>query len=420
MYRLSVSPCALARGKLTGIVLSLFVGAAQAADAPSLAALLQQSETQAPALLEQAATVRAAGADARQARAWANPSLGYTGENLGAPKMDGVSQRQDTYTLTQVFEIGGKRSARIEAEQRKADAVGARERQIRIAFANELAVAYATAEAMQLRKQVADAELARANDDFRATTALVQAGREAQLRLAQARASVSAAEAAVQSAVADATDALERLSAVAGADQPYTGISHPFLDHAIAPRSDQRWTTDASPALASARAESDALTAQVRMEQKRWVPDVGVSAGMRKFGWSNERAAIIGVNINIPLFDRNQHGVTAARERASAAEQRVEAARLEAQATHRAAQARVVATERRLQAAEQGETAAADAYRLGRAGYDAGKTPLIELLAIRRALSEAQALSIEARLARVRALATLFTAEGRIAFGVTP
>ena len=120
MYRLSVSPCALARGKLTGIVLSLFVGAAQAADAPSLAALLQQSETQAPALLEQAATVRAAGADARQARAWANPSLGYTGENLGAPKMDGVSQRQDTYTLTQVFEIGGKRSARIEAEQRKA------------------------------------------------------------------------------------------------------------------------------------------------------------------------------------------------------------------------------------------------------------------------------------------------------------
>lgn len=406
MYRLSVSPCALARGKLTGIVLSLFVGAAQAADAPSLAALLQQSETQAPALLEQAATVRAAGADARQARAWANPSLGYTGENLGAPKMDGVSQRQDTYTLTQVFEIGGKRSARIEAEQRKADAVGARERQIRIAFANELAVAYATAEAMQLRKQVADAELARANDDFRATTALVQAGREAQLRLAQARASVSAAEAAVQSAVADATDALERLSAVAGADQPYTGISHPFLDHAIAPRSDQRWTTDASPALASARAESDALTAQVRMEQKRWVPDVGVSAGMRKFGWSNERAAIIGVNINIPLFDRNQHGVTAARERASAAEQRVEAARLEAQATHRAAQARVVATERRLQAAEQGETAAVDAYRLGRAGYDAGKTPLIELLAIRRALSEAQALSIEARLARVRALAT--------------
>jgi hypothetical protein len=53
------------------------------------------------------------------------------------------------------------------------------------------------------------------------------------------------------------------------------------------------------------------------MEQKRWVPDVGVSAGMRKFGWSNERAAIIGVNINIPLFDRNQHGVTAARERAA-------------------------------------------------------------------------------------------------------
>jgi cobalt-zinc-cadmium efflux system outer membrane protein len=56
---------------------------------------------------------------------------------------------------------------------------------------------------------------------------------------------------------------------------------------------------------------------------------------------------------------------------------------------------------------------------LGRAGYDAGKTPLIELLAIRRALSEAQALSIEARF-RACAPRYPFTAEGRIAFGVTP
>jgi cobalt-zinc-cadmium efflux system outer membrane protein len=50
-------------------------------------------------------------------------------------------------------------------------------------------------------------------------------------------------------------------------------------------------------------------------------------------------------------------------------------------------------------------------------GYDAGKTPLLELLAIRRALAEAQALTIDARLARVRALATLSMAEGRLVFG---
>ena len=80
----------------------------------------------------------------------------------------------------------------------------------------------------------------------------------------------------------------------------------------------------------------------------------------------------------------------------------------------------VLASVPRLLAAEQGEAAAIEAYRLGRVGYDAGKTPLVELLAIRRALSEAKSLTIEARLDRVRALATLSTAEGRIAFGETP
>jgi len=426
MYKISVRLRALSRGRpsVTSAILILLLGSgvslSHAAETPSFAALLQQAQLNAPYLLEHTANVRAASADARQAGAWANPSLSVTAENLGAPLSGGLSQRQDTYAITQVFEVGGKRSARIEAEQLKSAAVGARERQARVSYANELAIMYATAEAMQQRKEVADAELTRAEDDLRAAQALVKAGREAELRLAQARASVAAAQAAVQSASADATEALEHLSALVGATESYTQIDHPFLSTVSAVRSTGSWSPDATPAMASAVAERDAVAAQIRVEEKRWLPDIGVSVGMRKFGWSTEKAATIGLTANIPLFDRNQSGVTAARERAASASMRVEAARLEATALHRSALAQVQASEKRLQAAEQGEAAAGEAYRLGRVGYDAGKTALVELLAIRRALSEAKALTIDARLSRVRALATLSTAEGRIAFGETP
>nr|WP_315396892.1 TolC family protein [uncultured Duganella sp.] len=391
-----------------------------AAEAPSFAELLRQSSANAPRLLEQAANVRAAGADARQATAWLNPTLGATAENLGGPRSGGVSQRQGTYTVTQVFEIGGKRSARIEAEQRKADAAGTRERQARLEFAGELALAYATAEAMQQRKEVAEDEAARAEDDQRAAQALVQAGREAELRLAQSRASVAAARAAVESASADAIETLERLSALAGAAEPYTRIDHPFMVALAAPRPRADWTPDDAPALGSALAESDAVAAQVRVEQTRSMPDLGVTVGMRTFGWSGEKAATVGLSATIPLFDRNQAGIDAAKERATSAAMRLRAARLETAARHRAALAQLQASERRLLAAEQGEAAAADAYRLGRIGYDAGKTPLLELLAIRRALSEAKAGTIEARLGRVRAVATLSLAEGRNLFGDAP
>ena len=429
MQTLSRRSRAFLRGRSSDFVvrrtlLSFLFGSAvalsHAAETPSFAALLQQSQANAPQLLEQAANVRAASADVRQARVWLNPTINVTAENLGAPLAGGVTQRQDTYTITQIFEIGGKRAARIEAEQRKFDAAGTRERQFRLAFAGELAVTYATAEAMQQRKQVADTELARAQDDLRAAQALVKAGREAALRVAQANASMAAAQAAVYSAAADATEALERLSALVGAAEPFTRIDHPFLAKVTAPRVQPDWTPLDAPALASATAERAAAAAQVQVEQKRWLPDLGVSVGTRKFGWSDDRATTVGVTLNIPLFDRNQAGIDAARERATGAAMRLEAARLEALAQHRSATAQVQAAGRRLQAAEQGESAAAEAYRLGHVGYDAGKTALIELLAMRRALSEATALTIDVRLARVRALATLSLAEGRNVFGETP
>jgi cobalt-zinc-cadmium efflux system outer membrane protein len=401
-------------------LLAVLLGSASVlvhAETPSYSALLERAQGSAPQLLEQAANVRAAEAQVRQASAWLNPTLNATYENLGAPESGGVSQRQDTYSVTQVFELGGKRSARIEAEQRRSNAAGTRERQARLAFAAELAVAYAGAEAMQQQRAVAEAELARANDDLRAAQALVKAGREAELRLAQARASTSAAQAALQTAVANATEAMERLSALVGSPEPFTRIDHPFLATIKALGAATGWSPEQAPALAAATAEHDALAAQVRVEEKRWVPDLGVSLGMRRFGWTGDKAATVGLSASIPLFDRNRSGVDAARERATGAAMRMEAARLDAVASRRSALAQATASEQRLMAAEEGEAAALDAYRLGRVGYDAGKTPLLELLAIRRALSEAQALTIDARLARVRALAALSMAEGRLVFG---
>lgn len=408
------------RRTLLPVLAFMAMSASHAADSPSFGALLQQAQAQAPQLLEQAANVRAAGADLRQARAWLNPSLNAVSENIGAPRQGGASQRENTYSVTQVFEIGGKRGARIEAGRRLALAAGARERQVRVAYAGELALTYATAEAMQQRLDVARAELERSRDDLRAADALVRAGREADLRLAQARASVAAAEAAAELAGAESSAAFARLGALVGAAEPYTRIVHPLMGTVQGRPGAAAWNPADSPVLATATAERDALAAQVRIEEKRWLPDIGVTVGMRKYGWSDEKAGTVGLSAIIPLFDRNKGGVEAARERASGATLRMEAARLDAIATHRSAEARVAASERSVHAAEQGEAAALDAYRLGRIGYDAGRTSLLELLAIRRLLSEAQERSIEARLERVRALAALSMAEGRIAFGETP
>jgi len=103
-----------------------------------------------------------------------------------------------------------------------------------------------------------------------------------------------------------------------------------------------------------------------------------------------------------------------------AAGARLNSARLALQGNWRAAFAQARATVLRLKASDESEAAAREAYRLGRIGYDAGRTPLIELLAIRRSLSEAQLRSVEARFARVRAQIILFHLVGQVPFEETP
>lgn len=386
-----------------------------AAEAPPYSNLLQQSLALAPAMVAQAADVRAAGADAAQARAWLNPRVDTVLENLGAPASDGVSQRQNTYSITQPFEIGGKRGARVAVGERNFAAAQARERQAQVAYAAELAVAYATAEAMLGRQALATENLARANEELAAARALVDSGKEASLRSVQAKASVAAAQATEAAAINDATQALARLSAMSGAAEPYTALASSLLT-ALPAIPGASMTIGESPSVRAAEAERSALDAQVDVERRRWIPDVGVSAGIRRYGWTNASGYVVGVTASIPLFDQNRNGINAAVERVAAAQARLDSVRLEANAARQSAVSQVATTEKQLVAASEGEQAAAQAYRMGRIGYESGKTPLMELLAVRRALVEARQLTIDARLARVRALAALAQVDGRLAF----
>src|SRR4051812_331788 len=93
-------------------LLALSPALAVAAPAPPYLDLLRQSDA-APSLAESRANVRAAQGQADQAGVLPNPVVGYEAENLAARSIDGLSQRQDTLSISQALELGGKRPARI-------------------------------------------------------------------------------------------------------------------------------------------------------------------------------------------------------------------------------------------------------------------------------------------------------------------
>jgi cobalt-zinc-cadmium efflux system outer membrane protein len=404
--------------------LALFVlacasgSAAEAAPLPAFSELLRQAESSAPRLIEGAAQVQAAQGFAQQAAAFPNPSLGVNSENFGGdPPFNRFSSAETTVSLSELVEIGGKRRSRIAAGRADLEAAQSAYAQARADFAHDLAVAYATAEAADTRATLAAEELTRAEEDLRAARALVDAGRESDLRAIQAQALTAAARADLEMSRADAAEALIRIASLVGVSQPYSGVGPSLLSIApnlTIPQSDPPRTP---PMVLVAEAEREAAARRLELERKRAISDLTVSLGSRRLAADDAHAFVAGVSIPVPLFDRNRGAIAARNAELAAAEARLTAARLEADANWRSAVAQARAAENRLKASDELESAAREAYRLARLGYDSGRTALIELLATRRALTDAQARALDARVARIQAEATLARLAGRIPFG---
>lgn len=391
--------------------------AAHAGPAPSYSELLRQSRTSAPRLIESGANVGVANGQVVQARARPNPIIGVEVEDVGVKDSTGLSRSQTTLSASQALELGGKRQARIAASGAELSAAQARQMKVSADFAYDLAIAYATAEAAQKRTQLLESDVGRATEDLRVARALVIAGKEADLRAVQAQVAVTATDADLQASRADLGEALASLSILAGASETYTSIEASVLDRADRLGAPSLSTLGASPAVAVAEAERQAAAFRVDVERARATPDVTLSVGARRYDHEDDTGLVVGASVPLPLFDRNRGSVSAASAQLTAANARLASARLEEETGRRVAASQIAAGDARLKAAIQAEAAAGEAYNLARIGYEGGKSPLIELLNARRAVTEAQSRLLDARLARIRAEAALARLSGRAAFG---
>lgn len=124
-----------------------------------------------------------------------------------------------------------------------------------------------------------------------------------------------------------------------------------------------------------------------------------------------------GLSFPIPIFDSNRGNISAVQAELGAATARMAQARHDAEADARAAIARARAALARIASARDAERTAEQAYRLTRAGYEGGKLAFIEVLNSSRALAEARAATIDARLERLNAEAALARLQGTVPFG---
>lgn len=391
-------------GALAGTMLA---GTAWAQTAPPFSQLLRQAEASPRVAVLEAEVARAEGL-AEQARARPNPTISVYGENFaGSSPYGGFGRTETTLQYNHPIELGGKRSARIAAGRAGVLAVEARSRDGRLAFAWELARAYGAAEVAGRRIGIAEDEVEEATADLNVAKALVGAGKEARLRQLQAETELNTLRAELETAKANRTAALARLSALAGVTTPYTELSDSLLDRLSARSTTGPVDPMQTLAVRAADAEREAAARRVTVQRRAAVPDLTAQVGVRRLEQDNATALVAGVSLPLHIFDRNRGNIAAAEAEARGAEARLAAARLEAQAEANAAVAMVAAADARAAAAERTMSTANETYRLARIAYEAGKSPLIELLAARHGLGVARGVVLDAAAARLDARASL-------------
>lgn len=406
-------------GACVGLCVRVIAAQAAGGVAPPFPELFREAERTAPRLIEARANIEAARGRARQAGAWIDPTFGVEIEDVaGSGPYTGWSQAQTTVSLSEPIELAGQRGSRAVAGQAGVRSAERQSEEARVAFGYELALAYAAAEAAQARTDLVAEDISRAQEDVRTARALVNAGKEADLRAVQADAAAAAAQAELEAARAEQLAAFGRLSSLAGLREPFERVTPSILNSRTAPASlaPSARPVDQDPAVRSALAGHEAAQRLLDVERKRAIPTPTLSVGTRRFSATDTNAWVMSVSVPLPLFDRNRGQIAAARAEVTAAEARLTSAQLESEAAWRAAVSQMQASESRRTAADQAESAAREAYRLARIGYDAGRTPLIELLSTRRLFTEAQSRALDARIARVQAESSLARLAGRIPF----
>ena len=365
---------------------------------------LLEAEARSPAIAAAQANVAAARGRLRQAGFRDNPELSVEVENfLGRGELSGLQGTEVTVAVNQRLDLGGRRSARQSVGRAELAVSELRLLITRAELALNVRQQFATAVAARERLRIATENEQRSRELARIANVLVEVGREPPLRALRAQAAASQAAADLRAAQAGEAVARRILATLFGVEAPPESVAGSLTD--ILP-------TTTSPVesldvrLANAQLALAEASLQEQLTERRLDPAVGV--GIRHFQETGDQALVAGFSMPLPIRNRNQGNIDAARAEILAAEAERASARVVANARVANARANLTAASARVEALEEGAIPEGrEALRLAQLSYEAGKIELIELLDAQAALTGAETQLIEARLAQAEAAGEL-------------
>lgn len=335
-----------------------------------------------PALATFAWETRALEARILQSGRPPNPTLDLITEDIGASRTPGSDvdqpvQPQTTVQLSQVIELGGKRTARQRVATLDRDLAAWDYEMARIDVLSDVSRAFTRVLVAQDAVTLADTALRIVTEGQQSVAARVEAGVVSPIEETRANVAVASARADAARSRRALDASRSRLALLWGS--PTAAFSSATGDLTaepppLPPVGVLTALLDQNPELARWAAELAQREAALALERSKRVVDVAVSAGYRRYTTVDSNAFVVGASIPLPFFNRNAGGIEEARlrlakshEERRVAEVRVAAALAEAYAALAAAHDEITILRAAvLPGAQQTLDAISEGYRLGR------------------------------------------------------
>lgn len=340
-----------------------------------------------------------------------NPDIAYAAEDMRH------ASRSSNAQLDIPIETAGKREARIEAAQRgrivAVSDLGSAQLRLRAAVTAAFFDVLAAQELTALAKQtVLLAQRATDIASKRVTAGKVSPVEETRARVAEAGVRVSLLQAESQ-----LRNARHRLSGLWGNPEPrFTEVSGELDRLMASPDLDvvQRRLA-ASPLLERAQRELERRRSLVSLEQRRAVPDVSFSVGMKRQETLSGDQVLVGVKVPLPVFNRNQGNLLEALRREDKAREELRAVRVSLSSEALQALERVGARRDEVELLRRDLVPGAQsAYEAATIGFENGKFSFLEVLDAQRTYFSAKSQYLTALAAFHRAQTELESLLGQV------
>jgi cobalt-zinc-cadmium efflux system outer membrane protein len=339
--------------------------------------------------------LRIAEAEIIQAALAPNPTLTTEVENFGRVSGSNAADSTEvTVSLGQRVELGGKRRERTRVAGMDRTVAERAYENARNEALGRTSRLFVRALFRQERLDLSMDLLADIREAVRTTENLVRAGAVAPVELSLARVELAHAEAERSRAERELESARTALvTAWGGGHVDFSRLAGRLtIPEPIPALDDLRATEEDSPRVAERRAVLERERAAVALEQSERFPDVTVRLGGRYFESGDAGAFVAELSVPLPLIDRNQGNVAAARHRLARAEAAHRATEVGVRGeVLRAYQALVGAAERCEQLDRTVIPAAQAALANARSAYESGQLRHRDFVEVRRSLFDLRA-----------------------------